>query len=332
MGRKRKVGLDYFPLDIDFFQDIKIRKLIRRQGGKAITIYACLLCNIYKCGYYMRWDNELPFIISESTGCDEVYISEVLKDCLALGLLDKRMYDTEGVLTSEAIQERYQRICADCKRKCVIEEYNIISSEKLGKTRKNSEETGISSEETGISSEEMGISSEEMGISSEEKEKDKEKESFPPAPPYKEKEKEKEKAANNAITRVRACVREGEDSGSVNKSPPNTVELEDRLSAELRELRKEECWLDLVAMKFGLKPAEVVDKFSDFEMECRINSKTSHADLGDLKRHFSSWLRIIQKTTKDNGRGQQQATTDAYAKRRSTEVTATSAADYGTRF
>ena len=110
------------------------------------------------------------------------------------------------------------------------------------------------------------------------------------------------------------------------------VELEDRLSAELLELGKEECWIDLVAMKFGLKPAEVVDKFSDFEMECRINSKTSHADLGDLKRHFSSWLRIIQKTTKDNGRGQQQATTDAYAKRRSTEVTATSAADYGTRF
>ena len=318
MGRKRKVGLDYFPLDIDFFQDIKIRKLIRRQGGKAITIYACLLCNIYKCGYYMRWDNELPFIISESTGCDEVYISEVLKDCLALGLLDKRMYDTEGVLTSEGIQERYQRICSDFKRKCLIDEYNIISSEKLGKTPKNSEE--------------IGISSEEIGISSEEKDKDKDKESFPPAPPYKEKEKEKEKAANNAITRVRACVREGEDFGSVNKSPPNTVELEDRLSAELLELRKETGWIDLVAMKFGLKPTMVVDKFSDFEMECRINGKTHHADLGDLKRHFSSWLRIIQKTTKDNGRGQQQAITDAYTKRRSTEVTATSAADYGTRF
>ena len=201
MGRKRKVGLDYFPMDIDFFQDIKIRKLIRRQGGKAIAIYACLLCNIYKCGYYMRWDNELPFIISESTGCDEVYISEVLRDCLALGLLDKRMYETERVLTSYGIQERYQRICADCKRKCLIEEYNIISSEKLRKTPKNSEEMRVSSEEIRVSSEEMRVSSEEMRVSSEEirvssegmrvsseeKEKGKDKEISPPTPPYKEK-------------------------------------------------------------------------------------------------------------------------------------------------
>lgn len=286
MGRKRKVGLDYFPLDIDFFQDIKIRKLIRRQGGKAIAIYACLLCNIYKCGYYMRWDNELPFIISESTGCDEVYISEVLKDCLALGLLDKRMFDEESVLTSYGIQERYQRICADCKRKCVIEEYNVISSE-----------------EKGISSEEMMVSSEEKGINSEESAQSK----------VKEKERKNDYVVKKTPT-----------------SSPNSNE--DRLLAELRELRKETGWIDLVAMKFGLKPTMVVDKFSDFEMECRINGKTHHADLGDLKRHFSSWLRIIQKTTKDNGRGQQQAITDAYTKRRSTEVTATSAADYGTRF
>lgn len=293
MGRKRKVGLDYFPLDIDFFQDIKIRKLIRRQGGKAIAIYACLLCNIYKCGYYMRWDNELPFIISESTGCDEVYISEVLKDCLALGLLDKRMFDEESVLTSYGIQERYQRICADCKRKCVIEEYNVISSEEIR----------ISSEEKGISSEEIMVSSEEKGINSEESAQSK----------VKEKERKNDYVVKKTPT-----------------SSPNSNE--DRLLAELRELRKETGWIDLVAMKFGLKPTMVVDKFSDFEMECRINGKTHHADLGDLKRHFSSWLRIIQKTTKDNGRGQQQATTDAYAKRRSTEVTATSAADYGTRF
>ena len=47
MGRRVKKGLDYFPLDVDFFQDIKIRKLIRCQGGKALTVYIALLCNIY---------------------------------------------------------------------------------------------------------------------------------------------------------------------------------------------------------------------------------------------------------------------------------------------
>ena len=35
MGRKAKMRLDYFPMDVDIFQDLKIRKLIKRQGGKA---------------------------------------------------------------------------------------------------------------------------------------------------------------------------------------------------------------------------------------------------------------------------------------------------------
>ena len=51
MGRKNKIGLEYFPFDIDFFSDLKIRKLIKYQGGKAVTVYALLLCIIYKQGY-----------------------------------------------------------------------------------------------------------------------------------------------------------------------------------------------------------------------------------------------------------------------------------------
>lgn len=48
MGRKKKIGLEYFPMDVDMFQDIKIRKLIKRQGGKAVVVYTLLLCFIYR--------------------------------------------------------------------------------------------------------------------------------------------------------------------------------------------------------------------------------------------------------------------------------------------
>ena len=54
MARIAKSGLEYFPFDIDFFQDIRIRKFIKRQGGKAVTVYALLLCLIYKNGYFMQ--------------------------------------------------------------------------------------------------------------------------------------------------------------------------------------------------------------------------------------------------------------------------------------
>ena len=110
MGRNRKVGLDYFPMDVDFFQDIRIRKLIKYQGGKAVTVYALLLCIIYKQGYYVRWDDELPFIISEQTGFEEAYIQEVFKCCLIVGLFSKELYDSDKVITSKGIQKRWIKL------------------------------------------------------------------------------------------------------------------------------------------------------------------------------------------------------------------------------
>lgn len=145
MGRNRKMGLDYFPFDIDTFQDIRIRKLIKYQGGKAMTVYALLLCLIYKGGYYMMWDEELPFIISEQTGFEEAYISEVIKSCLALGLFSKELFEMEHVLSSKGIQERYRDICKQINRKCDFVEYSLISSE----------EKHISSEEMPINSEKI---------------------------------------------------------------------------------------------------------------------------------------------------------------------------------
>lgn len=160
MGRNAKIGLDYFPFEVDFFNDIKVRKLIKYQGGKAVTIYALLLCFIYKSGYYMRWDEELPFIVSEQTGFDEVYISEVIKSCLKLGLFSEELFNTHKILTSKGIQERYIYICNLSKRKVII-----------------SPEINISSEEIGIYSEEIDISLEETPINSVKSTQRKEKES-----------------------------------------------------------------------------------------------------------------------------------------------------------
>ena len=145
MGRNVKKGLDYFPFDVDFFQDIKIRKLIKYQRGKAVTVYALLLCLIYKNGYYMLWDEELPFILSEQTGFEEAYIQEVVRCCLALGLFSKELFDKEKVLTSIGIQERYKRICDDCRRKCEFSEFNLISSEE--KPKNSAESTQIKEKE-----------------------------------------------------------------------------------------------------------------------------------------------------------------------------------------
>lgn len=131
MARPNKEGLDYFPFDTNLFQDIRIRKLIKYQSGKAVTVYALLLCIIYKDGYYMRWDKELPFIISEQTGFEEAYVLEVINSCLKLGLFSNELYTSDGILTSRGIQERYKKICDLCRRKSEISEFSLISSEEI---------------------------------------------------------------------------------------------------------------------------------------------------------------------------------------------------------
>lgn len=141
-----------------------------------MTVYALLLCLIYKGGYYMMWDEELPFIISEQTGFEEAYISEVIKSCLALGLFSKELFEMEHVLSSKGIQERYRDICKQINRKCDFVEYSLISSE-----------------EKHISSEEMPISSEEMPINSEK------------IPQKKIKEKEKKEILSNESIKKKAA-------------------------------------------------------------------------------------------------------------------------------
>ena len=152
MARPAKPGIDYFPFDTDFFSDLRIRKLIRYQGGEAVTVYLMLLSNIYRNGYYIRWDESLPFILSEQSGYEEDYILKVIGYCLDIGLLHKPLYDSAQVLTSRAIQERYHTICTQCHRTNTISDYSLIKSEE---TPIKSEETPVKSEETPIKSEEM---------------------------------------------------------------------------------------------------------------------------------------------------------------------------------
>lgn len=150
MARPIKTGLDYFPLDIDFFEDIKIRKLIKYLGAKSISVYAYLLCKIYREGYFIKWDIELPFIISEATGLKEEYVNEVVKFCLRNDLFSENLYNSKNILSSKGIQERYKLICSTAKRKYNISKHNLVNSEE---TLVNSEETQVNSEETLVNSE-----------------------------------------------------------------------------------------------------------------------------------------------------------------------------------
>ena len=57
MARISKPGLDYFPLDVNFLQDRKVRRISCRHHAAGIAALTSLLCLIYKeKGYYILWN------------------------------------------------------------------------------------------------------------------------------------------------------------------------------------------------------------------------------------------------------------------------------------
>lgn len=126
MARPNKQGIDYFPFDVDFFSDIKIRKIARACGSQATSILICLLCNIYKDkGYYILWDEDLPFVIADTVGVSEGAVKEVILKALQVDFFDQDIYNKHNVLTSLGIQKRFKSAVYKREKIEYIEEYMV---------------------------------------------------------------------------------------------------------------------------------------------------------------------------------------------------------------
>ena len=116
MARISKPGLDYFPLDVNFLQDRKVRRISCRHHAAGIAALTSLLCLIYKeKGYYISWNKDTLFDIAQEACCEEEEMQAIIDDCLAVGLFDDLIYKEYGVLTSQAIQEQYHKIITDSR-------------------------------------------------------------------------------------------------------------------------------------------------------------------------------------------------------------------------
>lgn len=125
-GRSTKQGIDYFPMDVGFFTDVKIRKISRACGSQSTSILICLLCNIYKDeGYYILWDEDLPFVIADTVGVSEGAVKEVLIKSLQVGFFDQELYEKYKILTSSGIQKRFLLATYQRKETTIIPEYLI---------------------------------------------------------------------------------------------------------------------------------------------------------------------------------------------------------------
>lgn len=128
MARPQKDGLDYFPFDVDFMKDTKVRRIARTFGCTGTMAIVMLFTDIYRTrGYYMNWDEDTCFDLSETLQCDPELAAKIVDACVLAKIFNVDLFQDKAVLTSAAIQLRYLKINQDCKRQRTINpEFSLI--------------------------------------------------------------------------------------------------------------------------------------------------------------------------------------------------------------
>jgi hypothetical protein len=129
MGRPIKEGLSYFPLDVDIYDNAKMRRFRNEFAAQdrhaAFGIFVLLLGKIYGGkGYYIKWDEDEKIAFSEHLNITIDVCNNVVNACINKGLFHQKKYEEYGILTSAEIQKRF--IGAVTRRKCIHVDDNYL--------------------------------------------------------------------------------------------------------------------------------------------------------------------------------------------------------------
>ena len=137
-------GFQYYKLDTNRYEDIRIRKLRRAYGTKGNAVYDYLLARIYGSGCYTMCDNDCICSVSDYFDLNENTVREIIVYCASVGLFDKGLLMRDGVITSKSIQRRFVDMCKATKRIYinVPREYLLLTAEEIGLTIKRPKNSG----------------------------------------------------------------------------------------------------------------------------------------------------------------------------------------------
>ncbi len=126
MARPKKIGLDYFPMDVDMDQDDKIYLVKAEYGWEGFAIVVKLLMEIYSEGYFLEWDERKIKIFSRKNLFDLDVVNGVINVCLDEDLFAKTSFEEHGILTSKGIQTRYLEATTRRREIVLIKEFLLI--------------------------------------------------------------------------------------------------------------------------------------------------------------------------------------------------------------
>lgn len=162
MGRQKDNSLKYFPLDVGFFADKRIRRLTTQFGGDGPLFYLYILCAAYGgTGYYVVADDDFVEDAATDLHCTIEKIGLMLRYLSDKSLLDGKLFGTVKVLTSHGIQAQYQESVKGLRRDIEVrgDLWLLDESESLGfikvrpiadKSRINADKSSGKDDKTGV--------------------------------------------------------------------------------------------------------------------------------------------------------------------------------------
>lgn len=155
MARPLKEGLLYFSFDTDFFYaDSKIKILRSRYGSDGLIFYIYLLTEIYRNGYYVRWNGDSVDNAMVDLGLTEGLIEQIMTFLVSRSLLNKStLANSDTIITSPGIQKRYQEAVKSLRRSVYVDsEIWLLSEEETAACIKVTPDNGKSGKNNSNSS------------------------------------------------------------------------------------------------------------------------------------------------------------------------------------
>jgi hypothetical protein len=160
MARPIKEGISYFPMDVGFFEDSKIKILRARFGADGVAVYLYYICKIYgDKGYFLKVDEDFDYTMSLDLGMSVTKIAQIRRFLLERSLFEDTLFRPDNVLSARSIQSRYQSAKKGGRRQVgVLAKYWLLdagetesfielrgpgrlSAKNLGESRKNADKT-----------------------------------------------------------------------------------------------------------------------------------------------------------------------------------------------
>lgn len=254
MARPQKTGLEYFPFDVDFFDDDKISAIFVEFGIKGEIAAVKLLCAVYRNGYFIEWKDSVRIKLLKSLpGISSDLLEQIVRSLVKWGFFDKTLFDTAAILTSKGIQSRY--FSATKRRVKDLASLPYLLADVPDNDKFLHTETEFLHTETPL----LHTESTQSKVK-------------------KETSLRSVSSSSSSSPSSHAC--EGKDEFMITARDA------------VNELKADEGWLLQMQRRHGIATGTIANWLDSFVVECDCRGTQEHADMADVKKHFNDWLKI----------------------------------------